>query len=220
MDIDNLKNTWQSYNNKSEDTWLHDVMKLNMDLIEALQTQKAKSALNKMIWVKVLAIIIAIPFMGFLGYLLYYSMEPSKIFFIICDSAILILTGIAVVVNIKHLVWIRHINNSKSVVDTQNRLAQLQLSTMHITRLLWLQAPFYSFFFLSPAIIKSMSLPWMLFQLSITGLITLFAIWLFRNINYRNAHKKWFKLLFSTPEWTGIISSMAFLKEIEDFRRE
>ncbi len=220
MDINQLKNTWQSYNKQSEDTWLLNVMKLNMDCIEELQNMKAKKALNKMIWVKVLAIIIAIPFIAFLSYLLYYSMDMSKIFFIVCDSAIIIITTAATVVYIKHLVMIRQINNSQSVLETQRKLASLRLSTMRITRILWLQAPFYTCFFLNPAMIKGMTWPIAVFQVSITGLFVFLSVWLFMNINQRNVHKKWFKILFSTPEWTGINQSMAFLKEMEEFRKE
>jgi hypothetical protein len=41
---------------------------------------------------------------------------------------------------------------------------------------------------------------------------------LYRNISYENAHKKWFKILFNSPEWTSLIKANDYLLEIERFK--
>jgi len=59
---------------------------------------------------------------------------------------IALITAIAIVVYIKHIVIIKEINYSDSITDTQEKLAVLQSSTIGIGRILWLQLPFWSTF--------------------------------------------------------------------------
>jgi hypothetical protein len=33
-------------------------------------------------------------------------------------------------------------------------------------------------------------------------------------------NKKWFKILFGSPEWTSVIKAMEFMKEIELFKQD
>jgi hypothetical protein len=54
---------------------------------------------------------------------------------------------------------------------------------------------------------------------SAVGLLTYGAVWLYRNIHYRNMHKKWFRVLFNSPEWTNVIKAMSFLQEIEEWKK-
>jgi hypothetical protein len=44
------------------------------------------------------------------------------------------------------------------------------------------------------------------------------SVWLYRNIRYENVNKKWFRLLFRGPEWSYVIQSMGFIREIETFK--
>ena len=59
-----------------------------------------------------------------------------------------------------------------------------------------------------------------LISLPITLFFVFVSIWLYKNINYKNADKKWLKILFSGKEWTSVIKAVKFMKEIEDFKRE
>jgi len=52
----------------------------------------------------------------------------------------------------------------------------------------------------------------------VTLLLALAAIWLYRNISLKNSHRKWFKILFNSREWTSVIKAMEFMKEIEAFK--
>jgi Na+-driven multidrug efflux pump len=117
-------------------------------------------------------------------------------------------------------VLIRQINKSNNITQTQHKLAQLQTSTMHITRILFLQSPFYTTWFLSVDMLAGTSAGLLIFQCCITIFFTLLAIWLYRNIKYENADKKWFKILFSGKEWTSVTAAIAFMQEIEDFKND
>jgi hypothetical protein len=46
------------------------------------------------------------------------------------------------------------------------------------------------------------------------------GIWLYRNLNYKNHSKRWFKWMVSRGELARINKANAFLKEIEEFKEE
>lgn len=53
----------------------------------------------------------------------------------------------------------------------------------------------------------------------ITVSFTLIAILLYRNIAYRNAHKKWFRILLGNKEWGTLVKAIDYLEKIEAFKR-
>jgi hypothetical protein len=59
-----------------------------------------------------------------------------------------------------------------------------------------------------------------LVQLAITGLFTFFTVWLYKNIHIKNAHKKWFRVLFNSISWTYVIQAMDFMEEIDTFKKD
>jgi hypothetical protein len=68
--------------------------------------------------------------------------------------------------------------------------------------------------------ISSAPLAFWFITVPITAGFAAIAIWLYVNINTANVDKKWFRFLFSSKEWTGIVDAAAFLNEIEDFKKE
>jgi len=220
MEERSIDNLLQSYNNKADDTWLMNVMKLNMDCIVAMQTQKAKSALVSVTWFKIFTIIAGILWVWFLCCLLLYSLTPEKIFFVVSAGVIMLISAAAVVVYIKHIILIRQINNSNNVTNTQMKLAKLQTSALQIVRILFLQMPFHTTWFLTTDMLAKAGTGILIFQILITAAFTFLAVWLYRNISLKNADKKWFKILFSGKEWTGVIKAMAFVQEIDDFKND
>lgn len=220
MEDKSLDSMLQSFNKKEDDTWLMNVMQLNMDCIIAMQTQKAKSALRSVIWFKAVTLILGILWVWFLVFLIIHSQLPEKIFFVVSAGVIALVTAMAVVVYIKHILLIRQINNSASVTDTQMKLAKLQTSTLQIVRILFLQTPFHTTWFLTYNMLATAGTGILIFQICITSLFTFFAVWLYRNISYKNKDKKWFRILFNSPEWTSVSKAIAFIQEIDDFRND
>ncbi|CAN5490027.1 hypothetical protein BH10BAC2_BH10BAC2_11970 [soil metagenome] len=220
MEEKTLDNMLHSLNSKTEDTWFMNVMQLNMDCIIALQTQKAKTTLRSLVWFKAVTLIPGILWVWFLVFLIIHSQLPEKIFFVISAGVIALVTAIAVLVYVKHIILIRQINNSANVTDTQLKLAKLQTSTLQIVRILFLQSPFYTTWFLTSEMLAKASMGILIFQICITGLFTFFSVWLYRNISYKNKDKKWFRILFNSPEWTSVNKAIAFIKEIDDFKND
>jgi len=217
-----LNDIWKQYDQKLEEARLLNLQSwaLNLQNFEMQQKQKVKSKLNKLVWQKLFLVIVGILYVYVLFLLIYYSLQWSKIFFIVSAASIAIITSIAIIVYIKQLFIINQINQTDSVVDAQKKISILQTGTLQITRILFLQAPFYCTWFLTTAMIAENPGKALFITLPVFLFFTWIAIFLYRNINYKNIHKKWFKILFSSPEWVSLIKSAAFLNEIDEFKKE
>ncbi len=143
----------------------------------------------------------------------------SKIFFVISASAIILVTSAAIFVYAYHIVLINQINNCENVLKTQETLARLQLSTINIARILFLQSPFYCTFWWTTGMIVHSPVSFWLISFPVALLFTFVSAWLYKNISIKNIQKKWFKILFNTPEWTVLAKADSFLKEIQDFKK-
>ncbi|MFN8355043.1 MAG: hypothetical protein U0Y10_11385 [Spirosomataceae bacterium] len=212
MEPNELKSLWQAYDQKIEKS-----LQLNQHILQELQSQKAKSKLNRLAIWKIAMIILGILWVLFLGFLVANSLTYSKIFFVVSGLGIMAVTTYAIVVYIQHVALITQIDNSSTVVEAQQKIAQLKASTLQVTRILFLQAPFYCTWFLTPQWLMNDPLAWLIpvpIALAFTGL----AVWLYRNISYKNQDKKWFKLLFNSPEWNNVVQAEAFLSELEAFK--
>lgn len=220
MEDSQLKELLTSYNHQLEEARVLNLQSwvLNYKCYESMQSQKAKSKLRSLTTFKMVAVVLGILWVMFLGYLLYYSLEMSKIFFVISISAIILITSAAIFVYAYHIVLLRQIDNTENVVKTQETIARLQASTINITRILFLQSIFYCTFWWTPAMIEHSPVSFWLISFPVAFLFGWASVWLYLNISYKNAHKKWFRILFNSPEWTSLIKANEYLSEIERFK--
>jgi hypothetical protein len=149
-----------------------------------------------------------------------YSNHMKNIYFTISLVLILLIIIIVTGVYIKHITLIRQIRYTESLTYTQENLSRPQSSTINIVRIAWLQLPLYTTWFWNTDWIVRDPLNFWLVAFPITLLFTLLTIWLYRNISLKNMNKKWFKILFNSPEWKSVRKSMEFIKEIEIFKEE
>ncbi|KYG73002.1 hypothetical protein [Roseivirga echinicomitans] len=205
---------------KAQDAKLEKSLAINFELLQEVKRQKATSALKKARNVKIFAIVVGILWVAFVGFLIYHSLEFSKIFFLVSAGIHLVVTVIAIATYIKHLVLMDEANNSKTVVEAQQKLNEMQTSFLWIVRLSFVQMPVFTTWFISFQWIETSPETFWGIHVPTVLLFTWLGIWLYRNINYRNANKKWFKVLFNSPEWTSVIDAMGFLEEIEEYKKE
>ena len=217
-----LKNMWKEYEKKIDEARILNLQSwvVNLKTFEHLQSQKAKSKLNALSSQKKWTILLGIAWVIFLIFLVYNSLEISKIFFVISLSAIALFNIYAIIIYIRHIILIKEIDNSESLVETQKKLAALQTSTLNIPRILFLQTSFYSTFFWSSQWIASAPASFWFITFPITLFFVWASVWLYLNISYKNANKKWFKILFSGKEWTSVVKATEYLKEIDEFKKE
>jgi len=220
MEDTQLEDMWKEYSREianakilNMQSWL-----VNSKTFEYLQIHKAHSKLKSLAHFKTGAVLLGILWVLFLG-MLVYGNRFKNIYFSASVLMMMIFSMIAIAVYIKHIVLINQINLSENIIEVQEKLAELQASTINSVRILWLQLPFYTTFFWNSQWMAS-DIKFWLIAFPITLLFIALTIWLYRNISYRNVDKKWFRLLFSGGEWAPVIKAINYLKEIEDFKAE
>lgn len=207
-------NLWKQYDEKLEKS-----ISLNHQIIAELQQQKAKKVLKPAKNIKLFAVVAGIIYIAFLTFLVLNSLSFEKIFFVASLSISIVITLIAVAYYIYHIKLINEIDNSNSIVQIQEKLSTLQASTLNVVRILLLQLPFYSTWYINFEWIRESPDMFYFIHVPMVLLFAAAAIWSFKNITIKNMDKKWFKFLFQGPEWTSIIKSGRFLKEIESFKQ-
>jgi hypothetical protein len=183
---------------------------------EYLQKHKAESKLNKLSNFKKWMIALGIIWSLFLVLLLVGD-HFRHVYF---SASVFILTAFniyAVYAYIRQVILISQINYESSIIDTQKKLTELQVSTISIVRILFLQAPFYTTFYWNTQWMQTDIRFWLI-TFPISLLILLGSLWLYHNISFKNAGKKWFRLLMGKHEWTSIIDAKKYLEEIEEFK--
>lgn len=207
-----LKNLW-----KAQDEKLDRTMKQNLFIIESMQKQKIQSKLNGLARFKLFAVVLGVLWSLFLGVLVYGN-QLQNIYFTVSVGMIMLITIVAIIAYIRHIVLIKELDYSESITDTQKKLARLQASTFN-NRFILLQTPFYTTWFWSTEMIEASVTKFCLIAVPITLAFTILTIWLYRNLTPLKMHKKWVSyLLKNDPEQVPVIKAQKFLNEIEEFK--
>ena len=214
-----LNTLWKEYDRKLEESRVLNLQSwaVNRQTFEWMQTHKVHSRLRPMGRFKGWAVFLGVLWGLFLGLLVVGDHGKHPWF----TGSIGILLGFnvyAIAAYIRQLALIRQIDYTDDILGTQEKLAALQSSTLRTTRILFLQAPFYSTWFWSERLIGNNSMGFWAISVPVVILLSLGSLWLYRNITLANSHKKWFRILFNGIEWTPILRAMEYLKEIEEFR--
>jgi hypothetical protein len=215
--MDNLEiiNLWKQYDEKLEKT-----LSLNQKIIIELQQQKAKNALRPARNYKWIAIIVGIIYAALVAYFLYHTYSISSIFIKASVGIHLLVTVAAIGMYINQLVLIKQIDCGENIIQMQQKLASLQTSTINVVGLCFLQLPVFSTWNITFKMINESPLNFWLIQMPIVALFTFAGIWLFKSVDIKNMDKKWFKIMFCGSEWSSILRSGRFLREIESFESE
>jgi hypothetical protein len=210
-----LKQMWASLNANQAAA-----LKINQKVIENTSELSLKSLLNSMKPTKMSLIIIGVLWVVFLDTFIINALGVASLFFTVSAIIQVLLTKLAIVVYIYQLITIQQIDISQPIMATQEKLLSLKSSTLWVARILWLQLPVWSTFYLHQALFKPENIFWLIFQAICTFLLAYLAIWLFININPKNKEKKWFKRLFEGKEWNPVIKSIELMEDLEEFRKD
>ena len=211
-----LIHLWKAYDKKLDES-----LQLNRQNATEITTMKVQTLLHSMKPAKLFAVIIGICWVAGLGLLLVKMFlndyETTSLFFLYSLSLQVLITAVAIVVYIYQLSLLHNINLDEPVVLTQQKLAKIKASTLWVTRILFLQVPLWTTFYLSGRFFDNIPAGWLIFQCTITLLFTVLALWLFFNIRAENANKKWFRLLFSGNEWQPLMKAADLLTQVKDY---
>lgn len=214
-----LKMLWKSYNEKVEKSLT--LNKQNADDISKMKVQSLLSSMKPIkIFTLIAGIVWSVPLAFILVNLFLFGYDKVSPFFLYSASIQVLLTIIATAVYIYQLDLIYKIDFSTPVITMQESLSKLKISTLWAGRILFLQLPVWTTFYLT----ENTILQGTLFHLIIQGVVTFsFAfvgIWLFININYKNRNKKWFQRIFKGKEWTPLLKSMDLLEQVEEYKKQ
>ncbi len=219
MNQTEILNIWKAYDKKLDETLL-----LNKVLTTEVIKLKTKSLLSSMKPIKVFTIFIGLLWVfvvgTIVGNLFLYAYSSVTLFFLISAGIQILLTSIALVIYLYQLHLIQQVDITEPLVKTQKRLTSLKSSTLWVSRILFLQLPLWTTFYLSESMFRSGNMFYILINGTVTILFTFLAVWLFINIRFENRDKKWFKLIFEGKEWTPVMKAMELNHQIENFEKE
>ncbi|MCE6992036.1 hypothetical protein [Dyadobacter sp. CY323] len=213
MEETELMALWKSYDRKLEQNLV-----LNRKNTEDITRMKIGSLLGSMKPVKLFTIIIGILWIAFVDTIIIATWSYASPFFLVSAIIQVLLTKAAIVVYAYQIILIYQTDISESLLKTQERIARLQSSTIQITRILFLQFPVWTTFYISDALIKNGGVTFYLIQGVVTAVLTFLAWWFFTNIKFENRDKNWFRLIFAGKEWEPTIHAMDLLGEIEGYK--
>lgn len=213
MEDAEIINLWKSYHKKLDES-----LSINKKNTEDITKLKVRSFLMSMKPIKIFTILAGIAWVGFVDVIIIALFQEASPFFLVSAGIQVILTKIAIGIYVYQLVLMHQMDISESVISAQNKLANLKLSTLWVTRVLFLQLPVWTTFYCTVNMFKYGNPVGLAIQVLITLLFTFAAVWLFFNIRYENVGKKWFQLIFNGIEWNPIVKSMELLGQIEEYK--
>lgn len=104
-----------------------------------------------------------------------------------------LLTAIALVFYMYQLNLIDKIDFTEPVLAIQERLSELKVSTLNVTRLLFLQLPLWTTFYWKEKMFVAQNWGLRVIQAVVTISFTALSMWLFFHIKPENQDKKWFR---------------------------
>lgn len=219
MDELEIRKLWQSTNDKLEKNFVID--KKNT---EEIVHMKVYSLLGSMKPIKFFALLVGVLWVSIGGIALssifLNSFNEANKFFLFSVSIQVGLTAMALFVYLYQLITIYQVDITDPILRTQEKLSNLKMSTLWVTRLLFLQLPVWTTFWWNETMLTDWSALQWIVTLLFTFSFTLIAIWLFFNIKYENRNKKWFRLIFSGKEWTPLMKSMELLEQVEEYKEQ
>ena len=219
MESIELISIWKEQNAKIEKA-----LAINQLLLKETINNKAKHSLMSLIRLKTAGIIAFVFYLLFLGYILAYAFanySSAWNYFIISVSVIALVNVKGFSDYIRHLVWTNNINYNGSVIEIQRQLSRLQLSIINHAKIMTLQFPFFTTFYLSNSWFpQDVGAGYIILQVLVTGAFVYFSYWLYKNTKPENLDKKWFRNLIAGSGGKSVMDAMTFYKEMEEFTKE
>lgn len=219
MEESNFVLLWKEHYQKIDES-----LAINRRIIKELINQKASHTLKGLIRLKQSGIIAFVIYLLLLGYLLSYAIRhysPAANYFIISIGIIFLINLKGFADYIRHLLWTNKINYNGTVVEIQNQLLKLQLSIIRHGRIMCLQFPFFTTFFLSSSWFpQDVGTGYVILQVVLTGSFTFLSYWLYKQHKPENLRKKWFRKLIAGSGAGYVMRAQEFYREMEEFRQE
>jgi hypothetical protein len=213
MSTDEFQELWKSY-----DARLERSMEQNKRLLEEVRLEKMRTSFGWLLFRKFFMIVFGILWNVVCGKLAWrFRTEP---FFVAAAALSILFTSLTICGYVVQVLLIAQINMTKAILNTQKQLAQLEAVIVGTYRVSILQAPIWTFVFLTKGTAAAMGPALWIMQGSVTALFIVGVIWLYRKINVANIDKKWMRGLLNGLGVEQIGRARRFIREIREFGAE
>ncbi len=209
MNITELTEHWQN-----QKVQLQQNIEMNKVLAKEVQSLKLQQLFSSMSPIKIFTLVVGLFWVVFVDSILvatYGIASPYFFWSALLQSAI---TKVAIGVYLYQLVLLYQTDVSNAVSAVQQRIAQLTLTTLWVTRILFLQLPLWTTFWWTESFINGISPLAKSLLFSTVVLFAAVAIGLFINIRIENREKPWFRWIFRGREWDPLMKAQEVLEEL------
>lgn len=220
MHLDEMKQTWTEHTAK-----LDRLVKLNLQALHSAQVDKSQAALRRYRTHRLIELISGVVFAGLLGaYLVSRLAVPSlAIPALILDA----FTIAAIAGCVRQLILLHQISFADPVTTIQAKLETVKLHMLETSRLMILSLPFYfAWIMIGFDLLFGVNVltvghrPWIYANVAVSLAFLLPAIWIFRNLNFRNAGHPVIRIFINGAGGRHVLAATDFLNRIEQFTAE
>ncbi|MBS1606223.1 MAG: hypothetical protein JST42_26430 [Bacteroidetes bacterium] len=210
---DEWQQLWKEYDEK-----LQRSLRLNQRLLEAVGHRKVRVSFGWQIAFKLMVVGLGIGCNVVLGSLLWHFHDNPV--FVVAAALVIGFMSFTIAGYFMQFLLMVNINMSKNILDTQKQLAGLEAIIVRTLRVSFLQAPVWPFLFVPRVLPAGVAGRYWLVEAVVTILLAAAAIWLYRRITVGNAAGGWVKKMVDNEGGRSIARARAFIREVEDYRRE
>ncbi len=200
-------------------------LSINTQLLSELKLKKTYSLLKKLLWNRLIELVIGLIFSFVLGNFLYKNWHSPDL--VISFGIILVFAIVAMSGCIRQIILISKFDLNQSIIENQKILAMLQSYIIIYLRIGLLQFPFYLAYiiiafkiFFGIDIWQNGNLTWLIIQLAFSVMLIPLTLWVFKKISHKNMNIPWVKYLIESSGGKTVVRAMEFLNEIEDYNTE
>ncbi|HEY4325088.1 MAG TPA: hypothetical protein VGN20_13915 [Mucilaginibacter sp.] len=228
MELDELKELWIANDAKLEKS-----VKLNEQSIALIQAQKVASKLAPLYRQRVIECIFhSIAIVLLIGFLFKNIFEFP---YAMSAIALLVFYVTTLINALKQIKLIKNMDFSKDLSTMQSSLVMLQTHVINYAKLSVLFIPtFLAYPVVLTKVIKDFHIKAMAdfdiiaksngswWTLELVALIVLvpLGIWFYKEVNYKNMHKKWVKDFIQKSSGTRVVKALEFLKELQTLKHD
>lgn len=213
MDENELISIW-----KSQDQKLNEVLSLNKAIMTGLTRDRLHNTSRSIQTPMRAALLIGIPYTIFLYFITFIAINAGAVFIALAFGVISLIMTVIIIGNCYHLVLLNQINRSGDVLEVQEKVAMLKLSSFNLTRLAILQLPFWSMCWISLEALMEAPLIYGGVNLLIFLVLASIAYWLFKQLSLKNTNSPVKRFFLSGKEWEPIEKSLAILEQLEGIK--
>lgn len=220
MDLDEMKQTWTEHTAK-----LDRLLRFNLQALESAQVDKSRSALSRYKMHRVIELITGVAFADMLS---VYLAHRLTVLSLAIPALILDAFTIAAIAGcVRQLIRLSQISFADPVTTIQAKLETLKLHMLESSRLMVLSLPFYFAYVVlgfdllfRVNILTQGSRAYIFANLALSLLFILPAIWVFRNLNFRNTGHPVIRALIKGAGGEQVLAAIDFINRIKQFEAQ